>query len=282
MQNRPQWLVKFLDFLLDNIALLATIVFASYVIYMKEFQGAAVTTDQLLTAILAVLGLLAISEVVERNRKLSKIEKANERAAALIESHIVGKPSAKAFFEPPPVDELEGLIKNAHTIDLCGFSLTATLNKQFSNLRERLAHGATIRILVADPSPNALAIQMGTLRSEDPTNTDYFTKRLSASFEDIKYLHKSLTDSQAKPATAVQQGKLAVKLLQFAPSFGILTFDAGQTNGRIIVEIYSHVSGYETPVVFSLDPKRDGEWYHYFQRQFDDLWRVSKDWNPSV
>lgn len=184
MQNRPQWLVKFLDFLLDNIALLATIVFASYVIYMKEFQGAAVTTDQLLTAILAVLGLLAISEVVERNRKLSKIEKANERAAALIESHIVGKPSAKAFFEPPPVDELEGLIKNAHTIDLCGFSLTATLNKQFSNLRERLAHGATIRILVADPSPNALAIQMGTLRSEDPTNTDYFTKRLSASFED--------------------------------------------------------------------------------------------------
>lgn len=272
MQDKPKWITVVVEFLLDNLAVLATIGYATFIIYWKEFGSTKIETDQLLSAIIMVLALLATSEIFERYRRLSKIEKSTGKLVEMVQKEIIGKPSASRFFEPTPV--LDVYVKNAHTIDLMGLSLTSTLNKQLSNLREANKNGATIRIIVANPSPKSFAVKMSTLRSEEPENEGYYQKRLASSLEDIEYLYRS---HQGSSATA---GNFDVHLLNYAHSFGIMAFDVNQPNGIIFIEVYPHGSGYDVQISFSLTKARDGEWFNYFYSQFKDIWEHTSVWEP--
>lgn len=272
MQDKPKWITVVVEFLLDNLAVLATIGYATFIIYWKEFGSTKIETDQLLSAVIMVLALLATSEIFERYRRLSKIEKSAGKLVEMVQKEIIDRPSASRFFEPTPV--LDVYVKNAHTIDLMGLSLTSTLNKQLSNLREANKNGATVKIIVANPASKSLAVKMSTLRSEEPDNEGYYQKRLASSFEDIEYLYRS---RQSSSTTA---GNFEVHLLNYAPSFGIMAFDVNQPNGIIFVEVYPHGSGYDTQISFSLTKKRDGEWFNYFYGQFKDIWEHTSTWEP--
>lgn len=272
MSDRPKWLTAALEFLLDNFTVLATIAYASYIIYRQEFGEADISTNQLITGILAVLGLLATSELIERYRRLSKIEKSTDKLVSMVQKEIVDRPSAIRFFENTPI--LDAFFKSAHTIELMGVTLTSTLDKQASNIREAINNGAKVRVILANPSPKSLAIKMATLRSEEPHVETYFKKKLDSSFEVLEYMKRMQNDQTGK------SGSFEVHLVNYAPSFGIASFDFGQPNGIVFVEIYSHVSGYDTQIAFNLTKKRDGNWFDYFQNQFEDIWRNSVEWKP--
>ena len=272
MHDKPKWLTITIDFLLDNLTVLITIGYATYIVYWQEFRNGNISTDRLITAVITVLALLATSEFIERYRRLSKIEKSTDRLVSLVQNQIIDKPSASRFFEPTPV--LDSYVKNAHTIDLMGFSLTSVLNKQVSNLRETIKNGGTVRIIVADPASKSLGIKMSALRSEEPENEGYYQKRLASSFEDIDYLHRSHQN------LSTNKGIFDVHLVNYAPSFGIMAFDVNQPDGIIFVEVYPHGSGYDTQIAFSLTKSRDGEWFRYFQRQFEDIWKNTAKWEP--
>jgi hypothetical protein len=275
MQDRPKWIVSLTEFLIDNFTVLATIGYTSYVIYRREILKATITTDDLITAVLAVLGLLATSEIIERYRKLTSIDRSNKRILSLLESQLTDRPSAIAFFEKLPA--LDTYIQSANSIDMGGFTLTSAINKQFSNIRERIKEGAIIRLLIADP--DSLALQMASLRSEDPDEGIYFRKRLDASLQDIEYLHRFWTEHQAQSSNPTKKGSLFVRLLPYAPSFSVLVFDRAQSYGKVIVEIYAHKTFRET-AAFSLTSQRDGNWYEYFANQFEVMWKEAKVWEP--
>lgn len=275
MLEKPRWLQNTAEFLIDNFTVLLTIGFAAYVIYRQEIARIALTTDELLTAILAVLGLLATSEIVERYRRLNSIQTSNRRILSLLEGRFTDRPSALAFFRKLP--NLDSHIMAANQIDLCGVSLTATINKQFSNLRERLKEGANIRVLVADP--NSLALKMSATRSGSPEDTEYFRKRLEATFNDLEYVFKNLLEYQQD--STLKRGSLSVRLMTFSPSFGILSFDANRANGIVFVELYPHYR-YGTQPTFDLTFQRDGEWYKHFVEQFEQIWTDAKPWTPAI
>jgi len=276
MLDKPKWLQKLISFLIDNITVLLTIGFAGYIIYRQELAHMAFSTDELLTAILGVLGLLATSEIIERYRRLNSINESVKRALSLLESRFTDRPSAIAFFEKPP--RLDSYVQAAEQIDLCGVTLSSTINKLFGNLRERLRQGANIRLLVIDP--DSLAPQMSAQRSEEPDDTDYYRTRLEATLKDIEYLHKNWQEYQVQQGAS--KGSFFVRLLSYAPSFGLLSFDANRSNGIVFIEIYPHGSGYESPPMFNLTPYRDGEWYKYFTEQFEQMWEGAKLWQPQV
>lgn len=275
MTEKPRWLQSTAEFLIDNFTILLTIGFAAYVIYRQEIARLALTIDELLTAILAVLGLLATSEIIERYRRLNTIQSSNKRILSLLEGRFTDRPSALAFFRKLP--GLDSHIMAANQIDLCGVTLTATINKQFSNLRERLKEGATIRVLVADPE--SLALKMSATRSGSPEDTEYFRKRLEATFNDIDYIFKSLSEHQQD--SKFRRGGLEVRLMTFSPSFGILSFDANRSNGIAFVELYPHYR-YGTQATFDLTFQRDGEWYKHFVEQFEQIWTGAKPWTPKI
>jgi len=220
-----------------------------------------------------VLALLATSEIIERYRKLANIEKLSSRTVTLLEGQLADRPSAIAFFEKMPV--LDPLIQASTSIDLCGFTLTSTINKQFSNLRERLKDGGHVRVLISEP--DSLALQMASLRSEDPDEGVYFTKRLAATIQDIEYLHQTWAEYQ--PTGKSTKGLLEVRLLPYAPSFSVLVFNGDQPQGKVIVELYAHKTFMET-AVFTLNSQKDGNWYAYFVSQFEVMWKEAKKWEP--
>jgi hypothetical protein len=270
MTDRPKWVQNTIEFLIDNVSVLATLGTASYVIFRQSNAATKLATDDLIAAVLGVLGSLALSEFIERYRRLNSIEKVSKKALLLLESRLADRPSALSFFVKLP--SIENQIKVANQIDLCGVTLTSTINRQLSNIRERLKQGATVRILVADPE--SLALKMSDLRSEDP-NGEYYRQKLETTLQDLEYL----LQYQVRLGTEAK-GRFEVRLLQFAPSFGIFSFDTHRPSGTAIVEMYPHVSGWGAEPCFDLAPKRDGVWYDYFIDQFEQMWKGAKPWQP--
>lgn len=200
----------------------------------------------------------------------------SERIDKLVQHLEISRPSAKDFFQKWP--DLDPFVRRSNQIDLCGVTLTSTLNKQFGNLRERLQAGAEIRILVIDP--DSVAPKMSAERSTSPEDTDYYLVRLDATLREIEYLFRRWEDSKTLEGDSSRAGSLCVRLLSYSPSFGIISLDANQDNGVAFVEVYPHKFGHKSPPTFELTPKRDGSWYKYFVDQLDQMWDVAKPWQP--
>jgi hypothetical protein len=264
-------LQKSIEWLFDNVWDLFAIGLALS-LYVKYRTVPPTTNDVavIFASILGVLAIIAFSGLWQRNRQVHRIEKTIKDVASTLQKHIVEKPSALRFFEIIPV--LDPFFKSAHTIDLMGVTLTTTLDRQASNIREAMKKGANIRVILANPSPKSLATKMATLRSEERHVQTYFKKKLDASFEVIEYLNRQFE------GRLVNGGNFDVHLIDYAPSFGIVSFDYGQPNGIMFVEIYPHGSGYDTQIAFSLTSQRDGGWFSYFHNQFEDIWRNSVSW----
>lgn len=187
------------------------------------------------------------------------------------------RPSAEEFFTKLP--DLDPHIRYASQIDMCGVTLTSAINKHYGIIRERLQKGATVRLLIVDPDSRAL--EMSALRSESP-DADYYGKRLEATFNDLHSLCRSLQYFRQGQQTAPLTGTIEVRLLPFAPSFGIYKFSNDQDNGTVLVEIFPHKSGFVSVPAFALVPERDGKWYSYFVDQFEDMWQSANPWDPNA
>lgn len=155
------------DWLKDNFFDLVTLWLAAK-LYFNYLQDAPTEKDlpNISASILGILILIAVSGFWERNMRLRRIEKSTNKALMAIQDNIVERPSALRFFENTPV--LDTYFKGVHTIDLMGVTLTSTLDKQTSNIREAINNGAKVRVILANPSPKSLATKMATLRSEEP------------------------------------------------------------------------------------------------------------------
>jgi len=118
--SHRKWSQAIAEFLVENLTTLLTIGFAAFIIYRQHFTQLALSTDNLLIAILGVLGLLAVSGIIERYRRFNSIEKAVYRSLAFLESRFTERPSAIAFFERLP--SLDSYVQGANQIDLCGIT----------------------------------------------------------------------------------------------------------------------------------------------------------------
>jgi hypothetical protein len=271
-----KWLEAPLNFFIDNITVIGTVGYASYVIYRQQISNAVLSTDDLLTAVLTILGLLAISEIIERYRKLGSIEKTNQKILGMLESQLTERPSALAFFQVS--SSLATLIKSSSTIDMCGLTMTTTLNKEFPNILEKIEQGSNVRLLIVDPDSQAL--QMSALRSFDPTNLDYYRNKIVTTLQDIEFIHQRWEVNRKN--NLKRSGNFEVRLLNFAPSFSVFVFNAVESSGHAIVEIYPHKKGFGTPPAFELTSARDGDWYKYFTSQFEQMWDDAKEWHPKT
>src|SRR5258706_3420652 len=155
-------------------------------------------------------------------------------------------PSARDFFkkQPSPQD-LQEYIQSAKKIDMCGVSLTSTLNRSFSNMRERLFEGADIRIMIISPS---LEILRTAAQRSESGSVEYYQKRLESSLTDIEYLYKNWQDHNK--AIGSKSGSLSIGFLPYTPSFGLIGFQSVINNRLLIIELYPHHKGYDSPPNF--------------------------------
>lgn len=194
-----------------------------------------------------------------------------ERVTQLLNKLERDRPTADKFFHKLP--DLEPFITKSQHIDLCGVSLTSAINKNLTHLRDSLSNGHSVRIMIVDPI--SIAVEMANARSAIQ-DINYFQKRLEASLNDIRYLHETWKAIQNDAGV----GSLQVKLLPYAPSFGMYRFDIANEKRKVLLEIYPHHAGFGAPPSFSLIEGDDGRWYEYFSNQFGEMWAMGREWVP--
>ena len=259
---------KIWSFVVANLDTLVAIVISIVAAIYGSFKG-----DQglILTAIATTLGILAYSLIRDRLHRDALVKQIDE-----LKMRLPDRPSAMAFFQKSR--EIRPYLQKALQIDMCGVTLTSTLNKEYGTLTERLQAGAKIRIMIIDP--DSLAIEMTAQRTANPKDLEYHRTRLDSSLRELAYIYKRMSDM--KPSKGAKLGSLSVKLIPYAPSFGILSMDAKQKEGISFIEIYPHKFGYMAPVMFGLTPERDQDWYDYFTKQFEVMWDSARSWYPKT
>lgn len=194
-----------------------------------------------------------------------------ERVSRLLNKLERERPTADKFFHKLP--DLEPFITKSQHIDLCGVSLTSAINKNLTHLRDSLSGGNSVQIMIVDPI--SIAVEMANARSAIQ-DINYFQKRLEASLNDLRYLHETWKAIQNNDGV----GSLQVKLLPYAPSFGLYRFDIANEKRKILLEIYPHHAGFGAPPSFNLIEGDDGRWYEYFSNQFREMWKKGREWVP--
>jgi hypothetical protein len=257
---------KFIFANLDTVVALLVSVLATTFGIMQNNQGL------LLAGIALTLTFLSLGLIRDRLNREILSDQISELRKSLPD-----RPSATAFFRP--ASDFNSRFKSAMQIDLCGVTLTNTINTQFTVLRDRLQSGAKIRFLIIDPESQA--IDMSAQRSVNPKDTAYYQRRLEGTFADLTYLYKFNEDIKKSKKKGNDIGDVSVRMLTYAPSFGITSLDSDSKLGVVRVEIYPHRFGFKTPPSFMLTLENDKEWYSYFVEQFEQMWKTSKPWDPS-
>lgn len=254
--NRIQ---KAIEFILDNLFDIATIIVAAGLVVRYQIQSPTLENiPELITWILAVLGLLAVSGVWDRNRRLNRIEKNSEEARDLAERFLNRKIYAKDFLltESKVSDRV---LSSAHSITFVGKTLSRTTRDFFPILEKRLVAGADIRFAVIDPEADDV-LEQAVVKGFDTTD-DYWRQTILATETVIKAIAK----------TPKGKGRVEIGYLPYIPSFGLILIDQDQTHGRCFVEIYHHRSSAKNPT-FEVNAADDPHWYKYFSEQTEILW----------
>lgn len=258
---KPDILHKLLSYLLRNILDVATVLVAMFVVIKHWIHPPQNLNDglDLLNWIVALLGLIAISSLWDRNRSLRRIEALLDGMQETVKQKFSGKALARDFFSHehklPP-----GRIVLATHICLTGISLTRAVREYAHSLTQRLAAGAHVRIIIVEPSEEVLP-QLA-YRSTGPATVEYWRHRLQAS----DALIKALADYEEV------KGKLELGYLPYVPSFGLAMLNPNDQDGLCSVEIYQHQSTEASPG-FTLQAEIDQPWYQFFCHQFDIMWK---------
>jgi hypothetical protein len=185
------------------------------------------------------------------------------------------KTKAIDFFEEKI--NLSEFHKKSSKIELCGVTLSSDVNENFTLFREKILNGVDVKFMLIDPTSHAPKIS--SLRSEDEGNDKYYKRKLDVVFGDFEYLIRSIHDSKTKDQKI---GNIEIRLLPYPPSFAINRFTSQSGEKSIVIELFTHKVGYESPPMFSLNSTKDKKWFIHFSQQYDAMWDKAKQWQSEV
>ncbi len=252
---------KSLEFILDNIFDIATVLVAAYVVIRHRIQPFGPNDiSQLIAWMIGILGLIAVSGFWDRNRRLRRIEKLSEESRDLVLRRLSGKVLAGDFFISQ-TRLSDATFSSATTIYLVGITLTRTTRQYMHILGQRLQSGAHIKLVIVD-SANDSVMQEMAYRSMGNTSPEYWRTRMRTVEAVV----------QAIGSSATGNGKMEVGFLPYIPSFGLTMIDPDQPHGSCYVELSIHRSAEPNPT-FELKALDDPHWFKFFRNQFDILWK---------
>jgi len=171
--------------------------------------------------------------------------------------------SAIGFFKPDHVD-WRSRFGQAKSIALSGITLNRTSNTYLSELGACLDRGGKVRILLVDYRTPAM--EAAAQRFYKHQDIDKIRREFQQSLDGFE----TLVAGRSKGKTA------QIRLCSTVPALGIWLIDKGLPSAEIWAEIYSF-RGNRDPAM-ELQPRRDGDWYYFFEEQYESLWNASVAW----
>ena len=250
------------EYLLDNLFDVVTILVAGYLVIRHQITP--FTPDdsaELATWILAVLGLIAVSGLWDRNRRLRRIERLSQESYDLLLHHISGNIRASDFFIDEHHPLSEDIFVHSSEIVLAGITLERTLRSFMHILQQQLMEGTTIRVVLLEPEETLLQ----ELAKKHWATADYWRNQIQISQELLKII----------AGVPGRKGEITVGYLSFIPSFGFTIIDPELSHGMCRVNVYHHKTGDINPT-FEIHKKEDPEWFEFFVNQFELEWSICR------
>jgi hypothetical protein len=203
-----------------------------------------IASQSLLASItLAVLALLAITNLGNRHRLESALNKNNN----------------DFFIKKFPETLVDDMIK-AKELWLSGYNLTRTIVTHMKLIEEKVERGEKVKILLLDPKAAALTYANRTLHYTvaDEQHRQWIENTLN----NLHLIAKS------------NKSNIEVRLIDFPLSFSIKAMDIMTPSGKIYVKMYEYRVKTEGPRIFLTT--KDERWYEYYRDQILALWDDAK------
>lgn len=249
----------FIWLVIENVPAFLTVAFAAYV--LVQSQRATLTEMEVLLWLLGIVGLLATSELVERFRRLRRIETASQRTLEAVEALSVGDAEG-VLRDRGGVSNLSKEASKAKEIWACGYSLINLVTTCQGFFEERLKDRCRMRFLVLDPQSSAAQ-----------TLDALVTTRSGELIGDVKNTLARLERVRTNAASA-NPGQLEIRVLKVAPTCSLILVDPDKPDGYVHVEPYPPYQGLPLDVgrPHFILTQTYGRWYQFFREQFERMW----------
>lgn len=210
-------------------------------------------TDKLIPVLLAVLGILAVSNLVNRDRLDRLLHVGLDQSGDRL---LVQRPTS-----------YERDLHAARELMLVGVGLVRTVRTYYSEFERAASGGHDVRILLVDPRSEAARYTESRVYGR--ADVDRNRREISGTLQDLAHL-------RARGANRLQ-----VRTVDHVPSFGATAVNASAADGILYIEYYPYRTRDEARPVLALRP-RDGYWYDFYKQQLQLLWDTGTDWTPEL
>ncbi len=246
----------------ENLDLYLTILLAVVIALLGIFQ---VANFEILSAvILAILGLLASSLLVSR-RTITEVKSSFDELASAsrtLQEKISNNGHISDFFIRS-YPELSGQLQTAKRVSIEGSTLRSTVT-YLAELKKLLQRGGSLRILVSEPVPEVLAMQV--FRSSSIKDPVMMTNDMNSQMA----MMKSLAEKAQK------EGQFEIKTMPYLASYSILMIENDDGVSKIFVKLLPFQRAEKESPAFEIDSQHDTTWFSFFNDQFEKMWLESK------
>ena len=206
------------------------------------------------SVVLALLAFLALSQIRSRRHLLDIAKAERSDPFSLLRSSFP--------------DELISLRAKASSLTLIGVSMARTVQGGArTELRQMLAAGGTMRVLLVDPGNEELLKTASSQRPHDPTPAR-LRKRIEATLDEL---------AELRDRTG---GRVEIRVASFLPAMGISVMNEDRKDGVIVLQHHEHKPAGEAAPIIQLKAT-DGYWYHHFLAEANRMWKDGSPW-PSA
>lgn len=248
-----------IKFMLQNALDLATFIIALY-IFVTSSLGKQ-TSDSLLTTIVGLLGVMAISDLAFRQIRLRKLEKLSEK----MNDSLMG--IVKNVLFSYRIDEISEEVEQASTVFLVGNTLRTSAYYLYDEFVNGLKKGLRLKVIMMDFHHDE-AIETLCNMYLGSKNRRTTSISLMTSCKKICSIGQSLSLDT--------NGMMQLGLFPSTLRYGMIVIDPEKTNGKIYLKLYRHNHGRFRPVIF-IDKSKYPDWFDLFYDQALELWKICEE-----
>jgi hypothetical protein len=246
-------------FLLQNALDLTTFGIALYIFVTSNFGQQ--TSDSLLTTIVGLLGVMAISDLIFRQVRLRKLEKLSEK----MNDSLMG--IVKNVLFPYRIDQISEEVEQASTVILVGNTLRTSAYYLYDEFVNGLKKGLCLKVIMMDFTHDE-AIE--TLCNMYLGSKNRRTTAISL----MTSCKKICNIGQSLPVDA--NGMMELGLFPSTLRYGMIVIDPEKASGKIYLKLYRHNHGRFRPVIF-IEKSKYPDWFDLFYDQALELWKICEE-----
>lgn len=228
------------------------------IIVVSDVFGDGFNQGTIFEVILIILGLISLSQIVEREARFEGVNNKLEKIETSIEE--ITRP---LFFSVNEVTPFSDIMEHSQELFYTGGHLHSFIHGHTNNFGKWLSEGKSLRLILQDPKSEGLKdLAMPCVNY----NAEVYVAQINDSLTILDELSKKHP-----------KAKLGVRVTNITPTQSVSIID-GHMGGTSICMLHHLPNGDSSSAPFmSLDPSKDKEWFElFYERYYSYLWNSSR------